>query len=296
MSKKLIISEEEKKRILELHESSTNNKNLVSEEKNNSVIQGDDLLSLYLSDALEMEPKSGSGDELKLNAGTTLKKIDAGTLVAKGIDYQLVNTYSGKVTKDLKGDVYYYCNTKQFKHSNDANNMYWGENFSEDVNFKFTSVCNQPIQNTQNPTQAPADDAALSKLNSVGLFQQALLDLGYAIGVVDSSFGPKTKNAIIAFQKDENLTQQNGQMDVDTAKMLSKRLADNFKEGSKKELQNKLESFTPTKTSEKPIIKQPLVNQYIEKIKTDLQLPKDTTQQDTLNALMAKLNEIPVRK
>ena len=283
MSKKLIISEEEKKRILELHESSTNNKNLVSEEKNNSVIPGDDLLSLYLSDALEMEPKSGSGDELKLNAGTTLKKINGGTLAAKGIKYELVNTYSGRVSKELKGDVYYFCGTKQFKHSNDGNSMYWGENFSEDVNFKFKLVCDKEIQNTQNTqnsTQLSADDSALKFC-----VDNVLQKMGYDRTSFAQTYNSEPNNDK---QLAQNLiTTYNDQPSKRTSFSPECLATFKYSLGIKDE---------GKKTSEKPIIKQPLVNQYIEKIKTDLQLPKDTTQQDTLNALMAKLNEIPVRK
>lgn len=287
MSKKLIISEEEKKRILELHESSTNNKNLVSEEKNNSVIPGEGLLSLYLSDALEMEPKSGSGDELKLPAGTTLKKINKDTLAAKKIKYQLVNTYTGSVTRDLGGDVYYFCGTKEFKHSNDGNSMYWGENFSEDVEFKFKMVCDQPIQktqNTQNSTQLSADDSALKFC-----VDKVLEKMEYSRDSFAQIFNSNPNNDK---QLAQNLITTYNEQPSKKTSFSSECLATfKYSLGINNE-----EKKTSEKTNQKPIIKQPLVNQYIEKIKTDLQLPKDTTQQDTLNALMAKLNEIPVRK
>lgn len=279
MSKKLIISEEEKKRILELHESSTNNKNLINEDTATDIAARIHKASYG--------PGTGLDFLYAIQAITNLEEL-------KKIDYLLKKGYS---KLGLEGQI-----NDEFDAQEDSDkkslslmkshlekigaNMIVDKN-SSSIKIEYNSQNTQNTQNTQNPqnpTQLSADDAALKDC-----VDYVLKKMEYSRDSFAQIYNSDPNNDK---QLAQNLiTTYNEQPSKKTS--FSPECLATFKYSLGI---NDEEKKTSEKTNQKPIIKQPLVNQYIEKIKTDLQLPKNTTQQDTLNALMAKLNEIPVRK
>ena len=63
-----------------------------------------------------------------------------------------------------------------------------------------------------------------SRGDQVAALQEALTLLGYKPGKADGAYGPQTRKAIIAFQKDHNL-EPDGIVGPKTAKLINKELA-----------------------------------------------------------------------
>lgn len=68
------------------------------------------------------------------------------------------------------------------------------------------------------PTLNPGDSG-----NAVALLQRLLILYGYTnlVGTVDGSFGTKTKDAVIQFQRDQNLTTKDGIVGATTWRQLT---------------------------------------------------------------------------
>lgn len=58
---------------------------------------------------------------------------------------------------------------------------------------------------------------------AVALLQRLLVIYGYPtiVGTVDGSFGPKTYNAVVQFQRDQNLTKKDGVVGSETWNQLA---------------------------------------------------------------------------
>jgi peptidoglycan hydrolase-like protein with peptidoglycan-binding domain len=58
---------------------------------------------------------------------------------------------------------------------------------------------------------------------AVALLQRLLVIYGYPtiVGAVDGSFGPKTYNAVVQFQRDQNLTKKDGVVGSETWNQLA---------------------------------------------------------------------------
>lgn len=77
--------------------------------------------------------------------------------------------------------------------------------------------------NRGKPTSTNTSLRTGSRGNDVKKLQSNLKSLGYSVGSIDGIFGKRTKNAVIAFQKDNNLS-ANGVADSKTLKTLEKAL------------------------------------------------------------------------
>ena len=116
MKKLYFLDEVEKNRILNLHESAKKNQYLINEVgygSGNWLDVNYKSQTLTLNNYLEMENKQG-GDELKLNKGVVFTVKNANTLIAKNTPFQIVGDYTGSVSENGKGDVEYYCGSKEF--------------------------------------------------------------------------------------------------------------------------------------------------------------------------------------
>jgi len=118
MKKLYFLNEEESTRILNLHKEATKNQYLINEtlsvDDSKRVAVNYESKTLTLNNYLSLENKQG-GDELKLNKGVVFTVKDTDTLIAKNTPFQIVGDFTGSVSENAKGDVEYYCKSKEFK-------------------------------------------------------------------------------------------------------------------------------------------------------------------------------------